>query len=68
MTYEACLMATFLNLQSWAIAAVGLILAFVAWRLKRRFIAAVAFGQGLILALLWAYLHYNFNCVELIGI
>lgn len=68
MLYEECLQSTHFDLESWGIALVGLIAAVVFKRLGRSFSAIVVAVVGLLLALFWAYLFYQLNCLELFGL
>lgn len=65
MTYEDCLLSTFLDIQSWGIALAGLMVAAILKKFKRTISAALVSMIGLISAIAWAYIYYELNCVEL---
>ncbi|MEM6372375.1 MAG: hypothetical protein AAF727_06300 [Pseudomonadota bacterium] len=68
MTYEQCVRATFLDWESWLIALIALAM-FLILRHFKRTVKAIGSGVvGVCLALSWAYLFYELNCVELIGL
>lgn len=68
MNYQECLRATYFDLESWAIALVGLIVSFLLLRFGKIFFATICIAVGLLLAASWAYLHYELNCLELKGL
>ena len=66
MTYQECLRLTFFDLESWVIALAGLVISFFVLRYATRIFASVFAGLSLLLAISWAYLYYELNCVELV--
>ena len=66
MTYQECLRLTFFDLESWVIALAGLVISFFVLRYGTRIFASVFAGLSLLLAISWAYLYYELNCVELV--
>ncbi len=66
--YHECLRSTYLHGDSWLIVLVSFII-FVILRHYGKLILAIVLGCfGLLLAVFWAYLHYELACVELIGL
>lgn len=68
MSYDECLRSTYFDLESWLIAFLGLCISFILWRYGKTTFAIISAFVGLLLALSWAYLYYELNCVELIGL
>ncbi|MEM7520985.1 MAG: hypothetical protein AAF307_08095 [Pseudomonadota bacterium] len=68
MTYDECLRSTYLDWESWLIALVSLAISFALRKYGKTSFAIVSGSFGLLLAVSWAYLFYELNCVELIGL
>lgn len=68
MTYEQCLRSTYFDLESWAIVLAGLVMSIIFWKFGKNVFAIGSFGVGLLLAVFWAYSHYELNCIELLGL
>lgn len=68
MTYEQCLRSTYLDLESWIIALVGLVVSYIFWKYGKSVFAIVTVCIGQLLAVSWAYIYYELNCVELFGL
>lgn len=68
MNHDGCLRSTYYDLESWLIALLGLGISFFFWRYGKMPLAIMSALVGFLLALSWAYLYYELNCVELIGL
>ncbi len=68
MTYDECLRSAFIDWQSWLIFLLFLAISFALHRYGKTTFAIASFGFGLLLAVFWAYIFYELNCVELIGL
>lgn len=68
MNYSECLRSTYFDLESWLIALLGFGISYIFWKWGKTAFAVMSACVGLSLSLSWAYLHYELNCVELIGL
>ncbi len=68
MDYDECLLSTYFDLESWLIALLGLGISFIFWRYGKKGFAMASSCTGLLLAVSWAYLYYELNCVELLSL
>ncbi|MEL6597358.1 MAG: hypothetical protein AAFQ47_15565 [Pseudomonadota bacterium] len=68
MTYDECLRSAYLDLESWLIFLISLAIAIALRKYGKTVFAIVSASFGLLIAVSWAYLFYEFNCVELIGL
>ena len=67
MSYDQCLRVAYFDAESGIIALVGVLIALVFWRIGKTVFAIICVGVSLLLAAFWAYLSYELNCVELLG-
>lgn len=65
MTYDECLLATFMDPVSWAVVVLGLCLAVLLWRRGWKTTVIVVLIGTFGLSSLWAYSFFELNCVEL---
>lgn len=56
------------ELRSRVIVLVGLVTSFIFWKFGKNLFAIGSIGIGLLLAVFWAYSHYELNCIELFGL
>lgn len=66
--YFECQREAYFDLESWTIALLGLGISFIFWKNGKIPFAIMSALAGLSSALSWAYLYYELNCVELIGL
>lgn len=68
MNYSECLRSTYFDLESWLITLLGFGISLILWKWGKTAVAMISACVSLSLGVLWAYSHYEFNCVELIGL
>jgi hypothetical protein len=66
MSYDECLMSTFLHAGSWTVLGVGLGLAVLLSKRGRRVATLITVCTTMLLAVSWSYTWFELNCVELL--
>lgn len=68
MTYDECLRSTYLGWESWLVFVISLAISLALWKYGKIAFTILSGSIGLLFAILWAYLFYELNCVELINL